>query len=159
MGILIFSHRKFCEQVAFFSMRRDENLIALSRQHHQMLVMAQVLKSDVPAYNAMPKTSLEKFQFLKNKLSNLIVPNFHLHRYKLYPALIEWSFSDASLMDEIKGDEEEILISINSLSEADEATLNEIGISIEELVRKKERQLYQKIQIECGDKLSELDLG
>lgn len=138
-------------------MRRNQNLIVLSRQHHHMLILAQVLKSDVPPYQNMPKDNAGKLDFLHQKLIELIVPNFLAHRKVLYPALIEWSFSNAALMDELRDQEDNITESIHMLKEADEMELHEIGLQIEELVRKKERQLYQQIQEELEGKLVELD--
>lgn len=124
-----------------------------------MLVLSQVLKVDVPDYKEMPKTAVEKLSFLKTKLKNLIAPNFQLHREVIYPALIEWSFSDAVLMDEIRADEEAILSAINELKIADAASLDAIGIGIEQLVRKKERVLYQKMQNEFEHRLEELAIA
>jgi hypothetical protein len=124
-----------------------------------MLVLSQVLKIDVPAYQNMPKDKEEKLAFLRAKLKQLLAPNFNSHRQVIYPALIEWCFSDAVLLDELRQEEDEILETIHALKEADDMQLHEIGILIEELVRKKERQLYEKMQQEFGDKLSELELN
>ncbi len=139
-------------------MRRHKNLIVLSRQHHQMLVLAQVLKADVPDYKNMPNTVEAKTDFLNQKLKNLILPNFKIHKNRLYPAFIEWGFSGGQLMDEITTQEHKLIEEIVAPEKHSEETLNEIGYAIEQLVRKKERYLYQAVQEECKEQLDQFEL-
>jgi len=139
-------------------LRRHKNLIVLSRQHHQMLVLAQVLKADVPDYKNMPSSVEAKATFLKEKLQNLILPNFKLHKNHLYAALIEWGFSGSQLMDEVTTQEHDLVQEIVAPERHNEESLNEIGYAIEELVRKKERYFYQAIQDECKTQLDQFEL-
>ncbi len=140
-------------------MRRHKNLIPLSRQHHQMLILAQVLKSDVPAYKDMPSTVSAKTEFLNEKLENLILPNFKMHRNHLYPALIDWAFADTPLMNEVATMENELVEDIVAQKQHDEDSLDLIGQAIEQLVRKKERFLYHAMQEQCGKQLDSFELA
>jgi len=48
---------------------------------------------------------------------------------------------------------------MKALAVADEERMHEIGVSIEQLVRLKEREFYQKIQIECAEHLERFELS
>ncbi|GAB3330730.1 hypothetical protein GCM10027429_08440 [Marivirga atlantica] len=123
-----------------------------------MLVLAQVLKADVPDYKNMPNTVEAKAGFLNQKLKDLILPNFKIHKNSLYPAFIEWGFSGSKLMDEVTMQEHDLIQEIVGPEQHNEESLNEIGYAIEQLVRKKERYLYEAVQEECKEQLDQFEL-
>ncbi len=141
-------------------MRRHPSLIPFSKQHHQILVLAQVLKTDVPDYKGMPVTSEGKLQFIISRFEETILPNFTKHRKIFYPALIKWSFPDEGLIEHIQVLEDEILQlckAVNDGYQLSEAKMSELGYCLDTLVRTKERHLYEMVQARFGEELKELD--
>ncbi len=57
-------------------MKRHEALIPLSREHHGALLLAQVLKSDVPDYKGMPTLPAEKAAYALETFTNTLQPHF-----------------------------------------------------------------------------------
>ena len=58
------------------SMKRHPALITLSREHHDGLVIAQVLKSDVPAYRGMPDRPADRLEYFKARFVTALKPHF-----------------------------------------------------------------------------------
>lgn len=142
-------------------MRRHPTLIPFSKQHHQMLVLAQVLKEDVPDYKGMP-TSLEgKIDFINKKFEEFILPNINKHRKVLYPNILKWGFPDEGLIEHIQELEDEILKIGKTIRDGrnySELQLSDFGYSLDTLVRIKERELYEMVQVRFSEELNELAL-
>ncbi|MBK6266440.1 hypothetical protein JKA74_15450 [Marivirga sp. S37H4] len=145
----------------FYDMKRHPALIPFSKQHHQMLVVSQVLKSDVPDYKGMPSGLKEKNIFLKEKFKEVIVPNINMHRKQLYPALLKGNFSNVELIEKIKEQEDLILLVYKELiigNVLQESQLNDLGYAIDSMIRVKERKLYELIQSESEINLDDLEI-
>lgn len=48
--------------------KRHKTLIPLSKSHHQVLMLAQILRSDVPSFKGMPDSLREKIDYMKASL-------------------------------------------------------------------------------------------
>lgn len=143
----------------FYFMRRHATLIPFSKQHHQILVLAQLLKADVPDYEGLPKTIEGKREYLLKKFNEVILPNFANHRNIFYPAIIQWGFQDELLLQQIQQWEDDVLMICKSIKEENAISsmqLNELGYTLDRLVRAKERELYQKVQARFSAELEEL---
>ena len=66
-------------------MKRHPALTPLSREHHQLLVLAQVLKHDVPAYKNMPATPSEQRAYALERYTELLEPHFSWEEKVLFP--------------------------------------------------------------------------
>ena len=139
-------------------MKRHEKLIPLSKAHHQMLITAQVMKMDVPAYKGLPETESQKVEYLKEQSSSYLLKNISFHKKEIYPALMEKSKELHSLIHSISEMENELIEELANLDGADEEQLHEIGLLIQGIVRKRERELYQKIQEKLPDWLNEFSV-
>ena len=69
------------------SMKRHPALITLSREHHDGLVIAQVLKSDVPAYRGMPEQPTDRLEYFKARFVTALKPHFISEEQYLFPML------------------------------------------------------------------------
>lgn len=142
-------------------MRRHVALIPFSKQHHQMLVLAQVLKLDVPDYKGMPVTLEGKIDFTKRKFEEIILPNINKHRRLLYPNILKWGFPDEGLVEHLQEMEDEILKIGKAIREGhdySEIQLSDFGYSLDTLVRIKERELYEMVQVRFNEKLNEFNI-
>lgn len=145
----------------FHVMRRHSSLIPFSKQHHHILVLAQVLKSDVPDFKGMPTTLEGKIDYINRKFEEIILPNITKHRKSLYPNILNWGFPDSGLIQHIQELEDEILIICKAIREGrdySEMELSDFGYSLDSLVRIKERELYEMIQVRFAEELNGLEL-
>ncbi len=126
-----------------------------------MLVLAQVLKADVPDYKGMPNTLEAKVDFINLKFKEIILPNINKHRKLLYPNILKWGFPDKGLIEHIEELEDEILKTCKAIREGyyySEMKLSDFGYSLDTLVRIRERELYEMIQVRFSIELNELNI-
>ena len=132
-------------------MRRHENLIPLSREHHQMLVVAQVLRNDVAPYKGMPTDFDQKKAYLLDDKSPLILKNLNFHRKSFYPDLRKHSDKFEEIVEQLMELEDVIIAHLMKANSIDEEAIQEIAMTLQTIVRKRERILYEKVQIELED--------
>ena len=75
-------------------MKRHETLAPLSRDHHEALILAQLLKKDAPAYKNLPTQPNEKAGYAVNFYINHLEKHFlqeetMLQQVKMYNKEIE----------------------------------------------------------------------
>ena len=141
-------------------MRRHPSLIPFSKQHHHILVLAQLLKVDVPDYKGMPQNPVDKLEFCQGQFEQYVLPKMEAHRRVFYPQLKIWGFSMWQLVENIKEKEEQLLVdykALDSQSPALENALNDLGYLLDEWVRIKERKLYEAVQAQFDEALGTLD--
>ena len=127
-------------------MKRHAALVPLSRQHHDTLILAQVIKKGAPDYRGMPTTIEGK--------KEAVVNHFHSHlinRFKIEEELF------AKLKNRFPGIDEliaqliqehrriESLIGEISNHASPDEKLNELGLLFESHIRKEEWQLFELI--------------
>lgn len=133
-------------------MKRHESLVQLSRDHHQALILAQLIKKNAPAYKGMPTTLPGKIIYAVNLFNTELKKHFEKEEAMLqlvnemYPAI-----------NKISGEifEEHIALSALFLSlegSADqENLLDELGNKLDAHIRKEERILFPLIQDYCTE--------
>ncbi len=126
-------------------MKRHPALIPISREHHQLLLLAQLLKEGAPAYKGMPTDLAGKVDYAKNTWDSLIKQHVELEEKVLYPTLIIYAPSLSNLVNELKKEHDEIRDLFNNLI-LDIESMDRLGKLIEQHVRKEERMLFQKAQ-------------
>lgn len=126
-------------------MKRHPALIPISREHHQLLLLAQLLKKDAPAYKGMPTDLEGKVEYAENTWDSLFEPHVELEEKVLYPMIYSYAPSLSGLISELLKEHQEIAIAFKSLNPQSEE-LDRLGKLIERHVRKEERMLFQQAQ-------------
>ncbi len=127
-------------------MKRHPALIPISREHHQLLLLAQLLKKNAPAYRGLPDTREGKVHFARQTYQSLLSNHLLRDRQVLLNYLEKWvelSELSRNLMEQ----NQYLLSSFEELTaDIPEEKLDEIGHHLEHYVRVKERQLFQQSQ-------------
>lgn len=141
-------------------MKRHSALINLSRDHHNGLITAQLLKINAPLYKGLPETTEDKIRFIKDFFNKELSNHFLEEEEILFPFIEKESDELAELTKKLTQDHSELKQLIISLDETieKEKQLDQIGKLLEAHIRYEERKLFEKIQnILSNDKLNELE--
>lgn len=122
----------------------------LSRQHHQLLVLAQVLKHDVPAYKNMPTTPSEQRIYALERYAQLIEPHFAWEEKVLLPLAERYGDKLKRLVAQVLAEHQALKDAFEKLPVTLEADLPQeldlLGRALSANVRFEERVLFQKMQ-------------
>lgn len=131
-------------------MKRHETLAPLSRDHHEALILAQLLKKGAPAYKNLPTGPNEKAAYAVNFYINHLEKHFlqeetMLQKVKTYNRDIE------KLTEEIINEHQYLKTIFLSLDKTENpaVTLDILGTALENHIRKEERILFPLIQQHC----------
>ncbi|MBS1733338.1 MAG: hemerythrin domain-containing protein [Bacteroidetes bacterium] len=135
-------------------MKRNEILIPLSKEHHNALILAQVLKRNPHGYKGIPEPVEEKINYAMDFFRHHLLPHFREEEMlitrvqgcneavdDLCAAIIQ---EHAILKDMFGG--------LNS-SEDTDAAMHASGELLEKHIRKEERQLFPLVEKYCLHKL------
>ena len=140
-------------------MKRHASLIKLSQEHHPMLLLAQVLKSDVPDYKNMPSTIVEKQRYALKTFEELIKPHTESEEKLLFPLLSGVHPDIDQLIHILIDDHTDLeyqfqkLLGDTSMAIGAEWTLNELGKALDRHIRLEEREFFELIQQHASDAL------
>ncbi len=128
-------------------MIREKFLIPISKEHHDFLILAQLLKKDVPDYKGLPTELTEKVKYAKEKFISLFKPHYLLEQ-KLFDFLKSENekFLEILFPYEKEHDQLEKFINDLSLETAGEDELDKIGHLISNHIRNEERKLFPELQ-------------
>lgn len=134
-------------------MKRHENLIGLSHDHHHGLRLAQLIKKDAPEYKDMPNDIDGKVQYTINTWAQELKYHFKNEEEILFPAVENRDEKIDELIDEILIEHEEIEYKIKQLQTSEDKAeiLNDLGYILEQHIRKEERELFDRIQEVFGE--------
>ncbi len=139
-------------------MKRHEAIAPLSRDHHDSLILAQLLKKNAPAYRDMPENAKDKAVYAQQQFHEHIKKHFQLEETMLEKVKAIDSQID-NMAAEIKNEHEELKALFESLgSTIDlENSLDTLGNKLETHIRKEERILFPLLQQHCSEeKLHEI---
>ena len=140
-------------------LKRHPKLIPLSRQHHQGLILAQLLKNDVPDYKGLPTTPSGKLEYTQALFEQTLFPHFKKEEEILIPMIKGYSSTLDSLSQQILSEHQTIKTLFDDLSQQDESelpdALDTLGRQIEAHIRFEERQFFPKIQQEVPEEILE----
>ena len=139
-------------------MKRIEAISPLSRDHHSSLILAQLLKKGAPIYNELPNTAIEKKVYALNHYNTHIKYHF-VSEEKMFTLVNNISNVIKTLFEEIILEHKKIDALFYELEHAVdvEKTMDEIGILLEEHIRKEERILFPILQEKCtADELDKI---
>lgn len=129
-------------------MRRHESLMPLSREHHDGLIAAQLIKKGAANYKGMPTDFKGKSEYIVQFYYQHLIPHFEDEEERLFPLISNIENEIDFLIEEIIREHVEIKNYIKAVEENNhtEETLNELGTLLENHIRKEERILFELIQ-------------
>lgn len=131
-------------------LKRHQNLIPLSREHHQVLILAQLLKRDVPNYEGLPDRPEGKIEYTLSFFEQSILPHFEKEEKELLPKIRGYSRELDKQCDIVLHEHQAIRRSMERLKNDPEtdptAQLDALGRLLEGHVRREERVLFMKAQ-------------
>jgi Hemerythrin HHE cation binding domain len=135
-------------------MRRHPTLIPLSREHHEVLILSQLIKNDGPQYKGLPETTEGKREFALKLFSKNIRPHFEKEE-ALLKQVTHYHESIASLAAVIINEHRQIETLFARLENDSETAsiLDETGVLLEAHIRKEERELFPAIQQYCPEEI------
>lgn len=124
-------------------MKRHDNLVPISQEHHQMLLLARLLRNDAPPYKGLPLDKSEKVTYAQDQFEDLIDEHFKKEE-KLYEWVLRQEDNElVKMTDELQEDHNSLRKQFERLSTA---SMDKLGRDLEKHVRKEEREYFQKIQ-------------
>lgn len=125
-------------------MKRHYQLVPLSRQHHQQLLLSRLLREDAPSYKGLPTNKFDKLSYALNMFETQILPHFELEN-QLFDKLGLHNIEELTpILEKQRNYQFEIIKIFNQLSED---TLDKAGRMLEESIRHEERVFFECIQI------------
>lgn len=129
-------------------MKRHPALIPISRQHHLMLLLAQLLKKNAPEYRGLPTTLEGKAKYAWELYETQIKGHFEVEEEKLIPFI---KLKDAEIQKLIQEIKEEHQLLRNYFSQIQDQSydanlLDTLGRLLENHIRKEERVFFQRLQ-------------
>ena len=132
-------------------LKRHPKLVPLSREHHKVLILAQLLKMDVPDYKGLPNTPEGKRDYLLHHFDTLLQVHIQKEEQILIPTIMGKEEELDQLTEEILVEHQEIKRQIENLRQRQgppqEEDLDVLGKLLEQHVRKEERQWFARIQM------------
>ena len=130
-------------------MKRHPALIPLSQDHHQGLLLAQLIKKDAPIYNGLPKDLIGKMNYAKEVYTDDLVQHFKDEEELVFPFLKEKNKEVDKLISEILNEHILLKQKILALDKNSDLInqLDEIGNLLDGHIRKEERILFEKAQL------------
>ena len=131
-------------------MKRHEALIPLSRDHHQLLILAQVLKQDVPAYKNMPTTPEGQRDYALERFQKVISPHFRWEEEVLLPLAEKYGDKLQRQAQQVRDEHKDLRKAFAQLLDASVEDLPQqldlLGRQIAAHVRFEERRFFEKLQ-------------
>lgn len=137
-------------------MKRIEALAPLSRDHHNTLILAQLLKNGAPAYKGLPGTMEGKIIYARQQFEKEIRSHFEKEEQVLDKTK-DCNEAINRLSEEIKAEHKELktlFLSLDTVSNPS-ARMDELGRKLEAHIRKEERVLFPLLQQYCSRDLLE----
>ncbi len=128
------------------TMRRHPVLIPISREHHQVLLLAQLLKKDAPPYRGLPESVEGKIEYAADFFKEMLARHLQSDHQVLFPFLAKFD-QLLPLCEALQEQNQQLQLAFTSINnDTSEAGLDTLGHRLEQYVRTKERQLFQQSQ-------------
>ena len=129
-------------------MKRHPSLIPLSRFHRSVLFLALVCKKNSPPVKGYPQDDKGKKDYALSFYEGPLGKHIAKEEERLFPFVANKSAELQALVDELKAEHQQLDSLFNELSTSSDLSesLNQLGILLEQHVRKEERQFFQLIQ-------------
>lgn len=131
-------------------MQRHTSLLPLSREHHYLLILAQVLKQDVPAYPGLPITPVAQRDYALRKFKTLLVPHMLWEERHLLPLADHYGGKLTKMTQQIRQEHQQLrylftqlqIVGLENLS----FFLHQTGVALAGHIQFEERRFFQKMQ-------------
>ena len=140
-------------------MKRHDSLAPLSREHHQALILAQLLKNDAPLYKGLPDTMGEKIKYALTFYSSELIHHFKLEE-KIFDLARKINGTLEYLIVELIDEHRILTAMFSALQEAKNKPekMNTLGELLTSHIRKEERQLFPLLEQNLtADQFLEID--
>ncbi len=133
-------------------MKRHQSLIKLSKDHHDGLILAQLIKKNSPPYKGLPSDIEGKREYTINFYSSELKKHFEDEEKILLPVVKNINPEIDTLLDRMLDDHKKISLLIDKLKAGNdnENTLDQLGNLLEGHIRMEERKLFERIQSVCS---------
>jgi len=130
------------------ALKRHKALHILSHEHHQGLILSQLIKKGSPKYKKLPDTTKGKKDYSIRFYNDELIKHFEDEEKILFPFVNGKDDEIDNLFEEIITEHKKIRQLINQLESGEdiENTMDELGHVLESHIRKEERNLFGKIQ-------------
>ena len=134
-------------------MKRHASLAILSRQHHAALILCQLLKSGAPEYKGLPTDTVGKMVYASQFYTTDLMPHFEAEE-KVFATVKGLAANLDELLNEIVPEHSLLRAKFSAIhGHADLGPyLDELGKTLEQHIRKEERQLFPLIEETAGEK-------
>ncbi len=130
--------------------KRHPRLAPLSREHHKGLILAQLLKRDVPDYKNMPTEPGDKLAYAEQQFRDILEGHFRREEEELLPRVQLFDQTLTVMAGKILEEHQllrRMLIDARPLEgEPLAQQLDELGRTLERHIRYEERQFFARIQ-------------
>lgn len=135
-------------------MKRHEALAPLSREHHEALILAQLLKKNAPAYKGLPDNTAAKVEYAFNFFKTKLQSHFSIEE-QILQKVEKYNPEIAALTGEIIKEHVQLANLFNALQFTNEPenALHKTGTALEDHIRKEERVLFPLIQQHCPEEV------
>ncbi|AFN74871.1 Hemerythrin HHE cation binding domain protein [Melioribacter roseus P3M-2] len=129
-------------------MKRHPSLVELSKEHHDGLILAQILKKDAPAYRDLPSDREGKRKYALQFYREDLVKHFYKEEKILLPFCSGISPELDKLFQRMLEEHKRLEKLFDKLkNESDyENAMHEIGKLLDDHIRMEERELFESVQ-------------
>jgi hemerythrin-like domain-containing protein len=129
-------------------MKRHPGLIPISRQHHEGLLTARLLRQDAPPYKGLPTDPDGKRQYYLDFYQMHLNPHLRLEERVLFPFVRGRHPELDRLVEELEQEHRQVQDLTGELrfEENLPEKLDQLGRLLEDHIRKEERVLFERIQ-------------
>ena len=140
-------------------MKRHETLVPFSREHHETLILAQLLKKGAPVYKGLPAHKEGKIIYAQALFNEKMRAHFDAEEVMMGKLKSLNNEKLNEMGEDIKNDHRIITVMFEKLSPASmEDELDLLGKKVEEHIRKEERILFPFIeQVTPAEILAEMN--
>ncbi len=128
-------------------LKRHPALIPLSREHHEGLILAQLLKSDVPDYKGLPTTLEGKLAYARSQYEQVLSAHFEKEEQLLVPESKAYGAEPAAMADRVVEEHRRIRQNLEALDEhSSPEEFSLLGRLLERHIRFEEREWFATLQ-------------
>lgn len=130
-------------------------MASLSRDHHRALILAQLLKKGAPVYKGMPTDLIGKADYASTFYCTALIKHFKDEEQAVIGKTKGIDDGLDKLADEIVSEHKQLGDLFIAIKEAEdlETHLDKLGRSLEQHIRKEERELFPLIEKLCSEKV------
>ena len=143
-------------------MKRHPAIASFSRDHHDALITAQLIKKGAPKYRGLPETIEGKQEYVTRFYEIHLKEHFEKEENLLFKLSRDIDPEIDQLIDELVAEHHSISLLISNIqSDADsESLLDQLGKLMEDHIRKEERILFQLLQEKLPEeRLREIEMA